>query len=106
MFLPNTPIDYCGFRPIWRRSRREMVQLLTIAGIAKNFANGYIGSWTAGVDHDFGDFKFNVVICSDGGNSSGEVYSPTVYGAGPGIAPFTQFNSPCMPPAGSARKPS
>ena len=34
------------------------MQLLNITGIAKNFGNGYIGSWTAGVDHDFGDFKF------------------------------------------------
>ena len=43
------------------------MQLLNISGIAKNFGNGYIGSWTAGVDHDFGDFKFNASYVATAG---------------------------------------
>ena len=50
----------------------DQVQLLTITGIAKNFGNGYIGSWTAGVDHDFRDVKVNVSYVATAGNSPGE----------------------------------
>ena len=36
----------------------NQVQLLTMIGFAKNFRSGYIESFTAGVDHDFGDLRF------------------------------------------------
>ena len=72
----------------------DQVQLLTIVGIAKNFANGYIGSWTAGVDHDFGDFKFNASYVATTGIHLARAYWPNSYGgADPAFAPFTQFNS-------------
>ena len=72
------------------------MQLLNITGIAKNFGNGYIGSWTAGVDHDFGDFKFNASYVATTGIHLARAYSPNGYGgAVPGFAPFTQFDSPC-----------
>ncbi len=72
----------------------DQVQLLTIVGIAKNFGNGYIGSWTAGVDHDFGDFKLNASYVATAGIHLPRVYSPNSYaGADPAFAPFTQFNS-------------
>ncbi len=70
------------------------MQLLTIVGIAKNFSNGYIGSWTAGIDHDFGDLKFNASYVATAGIHLARVYSPNSYGgADPAFAPFTQFNS-------------
>ena len=72
------------------------VQLLTISGIAKNFANGYMGSWTAGVDHDFGDFKFNASYVATAGIHLARFYNTNGYGgACQGFAPFTQFSSPC-----------
>jgi hypothetical protein len=70
------------------------VQLLTITGIAKNFGNGYIGSWTAGIDHDFRDVKVNASYVATAGIHLARVYSPNSYGgADPAHAPFTEFNS-------------
>jgi hypothetical protein len=91
----NTVIDLARFqRDLDALTPGDQVQLPTVAGIAKNFGNGYIGGWTAGLDHDFGDFKFNASYVATAGIHLVRVYSPNSYtGAGPGFAPFTQFNS-------------
>ena len=70
------------------------MQLVTLSGIAKNFRNGYIGSYTLGVEHDFGQVKFNAAYVATAGIHLTSVYSPNGYGgAGPGFAPFTRFDS-------------
>lgn len=90
----NTVFDFARFQTDLDALLPGNVQLLNVPGIAKNFGNGYIGSWTAGVDHDFGDFKFNASYVATAGIHLSRVYSPNSYtGAGPGFAPFTQFDS-------------
>jgi Carboxypeptidase regulatory-like domain len=90
---PNTIIDLARFQKDLDALTPGNVQLLNIAGIAKNFGNGYIGSWTAGVDHDFGDFKVNASYVATAGIHLPRVYWPNSYGgADPGFAPFTQFD--------------
>ena len=69
-------IDLPRFQQALAASTPGNPQLLTISGIAKNFANGYIGSWTAGVDHDFGDVKTNVSYVATAGIHLARVYSP------------------------------
>jgi hypothetical protein len=92
----NTVFDYVRFQKDLNTLAPGNVQLLNITGIAKNFSNGYIGSWTAGVDHDFGDFKFNASYVATTGIHLARVYNPNGYGgACEGFAPFTQFSSPC-----------
>ncbi len=92
----NTVFDYARFQADLNALAPGNVQLLNITGIAKNFGNGYIGSWTAGVDQDFGDFKFNASYVVTTGIHLARVYNPNSYGgACQGFAPFTQFNSPC-----------
>ncbi|MFZ0806719.1 MAG: carboxypeptidase-like regulatory domain-containing protein [Candidatus Sulfotelmatobacter sp.] len=93
--LANTVIDLNRFQSdLAALTPGDQVQLLTVAGIAKNFGNGYIASWTAGVDHDFGDFKFNASYVATSGIHLPRVYSPNSYGgATAGFAPFTQFNA-------------
>jgi hypothetical protein len=92
----NTVFDYVRFQNDLEALTPGNVQLLNITGIAKDFANGYMGSWTAGVDHDFGDFKFNASYVGTTGIHLARVYDPNGYGgACQGFAPFTQFNSPC-----------
>ena len=72
----------------------NQVQLLLMTGIAKDFRNGYIGSYTAGVDHDFGDVKLSAAYVATMGIHLASVYSPNSYGgAEPAFAPFTQFDS-------------
>ena len=92
----NTVFDYARFQTDLNALAPGNVQLLNISGIAKNFGNGYIGSWTAGVDHDFGDFKFNASYVATAGVHLARVYNPNSYGgACQGFAPFTQFDTPC-----------
>ncbi len=97
----NTVMDLVRFQSDLNALAPGNVQLLNITGIAKNFANGYIGSWTAGVDHDFGDFKFNASYVATSGIHLARAYNPNSYGgACQGFAPFTQFDSPCHAIAG------
>ncbi|HWY05107.1 MAG TPA: TonB-dependent receptor [Candidatus Acidoferrum sp.] len=91
----NTQIDLPRFqKDLDALTPGDQVQLLTIVGIAKNFGNGYMGTWTTGLEHDFGDVKLNVSYVATAGIHLARVYSPNSYGgADPAHAPFTQFNS-------------
>ncbi|HEY7616202.1 MAG TPA: TonB-dependent receptor, partial [Terriglobales bacterium] len=93
---PNTEIDLERFQTdLAALTPGNQVQLLTISGIAKNFRNGYIGSYTAGIDHTlFNDIKFSASYVATTGIHLARVYSPNSYaGAEPAFAPFTQFDS-------------
>ncbi len=91
----NTEIDLARFQnDLTALTPGHQVQLLNIPGIARNFGNGYMGTWTAGVDHDFRDVKVNVSYVATAGIHLTRVYSPNSYnGADPAHAPFTEFNS-------------
>jgi hypothetical protein len=80
----------------------HQLQLLNIAGIAKNFGNGYIGSYTVGIDHVFwGDVTASVAYVATAGIHLANVYSPNSYGgAEPQFAPFTQFDTQGRPIGG------
>jgi len=70
------------------------VQLFTVGIIGRHFRNGYIGTFTAGVDHDFGSVKFSAAYVGTVGVHLASVDSPNGYGgADPAFAPFTQFNA-------------
>lgn len=98
---PNTAMDLVRFQNDLEALTPGNVQLLNITGIARNFGNGYIGSWTAGVDHDFGDFKFNASYVATAGIHLARAYNPNGYGgACEGFAPFTQFDTTCHATAG------
>ncbi len=93
---PNTVFDYVRFQNDLNALAPGNVQLLAVTGIAKNFGNGYIGSWTAGVDHDFGDFKASASYVATVGVHMPRFYNPNGYGgACHGFAPFTQFDTEC-----------
>jgi hypothetical protein len=92
---PNTQVDLQRYQDDLRAlTPGNQVQLFTMIGFAKNFRNGYIESFTAGVDHDFKDVKFTAAYVGTGGVHLASVYSPNSYGgADPAFAPFTQFDS-------------
>ncbi|HLV85327.1 MAG TPA: carboxypeptidase-like regulatory domain-containing protein [Candidatus Sulfotelmatobacter sp.] len=97
----NTVLDVARFQQDLETLTPGNVQLLNVFGMARNFGNGYIGSWTAGVDHDFGDFKFNASYVATAGIHLPRVFAPNGYGgAAPGFAPFTEFNAAGQPAAG------
>jgi hypothetical protein len=91
----NTQMDVARFQTdLTKLIPGHQVQLLTVEGIARNFTNGYLGAWTAGVDHDFGDVHFNASYVGTAGIHLARVYLPNSYGgADPAHAPFTQFSA-------------
>ena len=95
----NTPIDVQRFQnDLAAVTPGHEVQLFTAAVIDRNFRNGYIGSYTAGLDHDFGNVKLSAAYVATAGVRLASIFSPNSYsGADPAFAPFTQFN-----PAGHA----
>jgi hypothetical protein len=92
---PNTPVDLVRYqKDLAALTPGNQVQLLSIFGFARNFRNGYIGSWTAGIDHDIRDFHFSVAYVGTEGIHLAAGYSPNSYtGADPAFAPYTQFDS-------------
>jgi hypothetical protein len=92
----DTVFDYARFQSDLDALTPGNVQLIGVPGIAKNWGNGYMGSWTAGFDHDVGDFKFNASYVGTAGIHLARYYNPNGYGgACEGFAPFTQFDTEC-----------
>ncbi len=91
----NTQVDLVRYQnDLTALTPGNQVQLLSVAGIARNFKNGYIGSWTAGIDHDIRDFHLSLAYVATEGIHLAAGYSPNSYGgAEPAFAPFTQFDA-------------
>jgi Carboxypeptidase regulatory-like domain len=93
---PNTVFDFARFQADLDALTPGNVQLIGVPGIAKNWGNGYVASWTAGFDRDFGDFKFNASYVGTAGVHLSRYYNANGYGgACQGFAPFTQFDTEC-----------
>ena len=92
---PNTLIDLQRFQnDLAAITPGHEVQLFSTGVISRNFRNGYIGTWTAGFDHDFHGVKLGAAYVGTAGIHLAGVSSPNGYaGAEPAFAPFTQFNS-------------
>jgi hypothetical protein len=99
---PNTILDIDRWQTdIAALTPGDQVQLPGVSGIDREFRNGYIGSFTAGVDHDFRDVKFSAAYVGTVGVHLPRVYSPNSYvGASPAFAPFTRFDSTGHPIGG------
>ena len=68
------------------------VQLFQPGIIGRNFRNGYLGTYTAGVDQDFGPVKVTAAYVGLSGIRLPNGWFPNGYaGASPGFAPFTKF---------------
>jgi hypothetical protein len=92
--LPNTVMDVDRFQADVSALTGQ-VQLPNLSGIARNFRNGYIASYTAGFDHDlFNDVKVSAAYMATVGIHLSSVFSSNGYGgAGPEFAPYTRFDS-------------
>ena len=91
----NIPLDLPRFqRDLAAITPGDEVQLFVLSAIDKHFGNGYIGTYTAGVDHDFGILKVSASYVGTAGVHLANVLVPNGYtGASPQFAPFTQFNA-------------
>ena len=96
----NTQIDIERFQNDLKNLTGQ-VQLLTSGTIWRGFKNGYVGTYTFGVDHDFGPIKASAAYVGTVGIHLASVFSPNAYnGASPEFAPFTQFDSLGHPAGG------
>src|SRR5581483_1497068 len=74
---PNTILDLDRWAAdISALTPGNQVQLPSVSGIDRNFRNGYIGTFTAGFDHDFRDVKLSAAYVGTVGVHLPRVYSP------------------------------
>ena len=67
---------------------------LAVLGVASNFSGGYIGTWTAGIEHRVEGVTLNGAYVGTAGIKLPAMDFPNGFtGADPGFAPYTQFDS-------------
>jgi len=91
----NTPIDVPRFQQdLEALAPGNQTQLLSVSVISRNFKNGSVGTYTAGVEHDFGVLRWNVGYVGTTGMHLPRVFAPNGYQrAGPAFARFTEFDA-------------
>jgi Carboxypeptidase regulatory-like domain len=91
----NTPINLAKFqKDLEALTPGDQTQLLSVSVMSRNFKNGYIGTYAAGIEHDFGFARWNAAYVGTAGIRLARVFAPNGYaGAGPQFARFTQFDS-------------
>jgi len=91
----NTPIDVQRFQnDVEALTPGHEAQLIVAGFMSRTFRNGYIGTYTMGVDHDFGFARLSAAYVGTAGIHLPSILSPNGYsGADSSFAPFTQFDS-------------
>ena len=70
------------------------VQLFAPAVVSRKFRNGYIATFTAGIDQEIRNVKLSAAYVGTSGVHLPSVFSPNGYtGAEAAFAPYTQFNA-------------
>ncbi len=97
---PNTVMDLDRFEEdLAAVTPGHQVQAFSSFGTSYDFQNGYIGTYTAGLDHQFADIRFSALYVGTAGVKLPAMQFPNAYiGADPSFAPFTRFD-----PAGNVR---
>ncbi len=91
----NTPWDVMRFaQDMADLSPDHLVRPLMIFGTTRNFADGYIGTYTASLQRDLGDVRVNAGYVATAGVHLHALETPNGYpGAAPAWAPYTLFDS-------------
>ena len=72
----------------------HQIRPLNVYGNDFAFRNGYIGTYTAGLDRDFGELKWSASYVATVGVKLAAMSYPNAFGgADPAFAPFTKFDS-------------
>lgn len=92
---PNTPMDVLRFeQDLAALSPDHQITPLAVFGVASNFSGGYIGTWTAGIEHRVKGVTLNGAYVGTAGIKLPAMDFPNGFtGAAPGFAPYTQFDS-------------
>jgi hypothetical protein len=91
----NTQVDISRFQQdLQALTPGDQTQLLSVSVISRDFRNGYIGTYTAGIDQHFGPVRWYASYVGTEGIHLPRVFVPNGYtGAGPAFARFTEFNA-------------
>jgi hypothetical protein len=91
----NTVMDVLRFEQgLAALSANRQITPLTVTGMAGNFKNGYIGTWTAGLERKVAGATLTAAYVGTAGIKLPVMDYPNGYpGAGPAAAPYTQFDS-------------
>jgi len=91
----NTVMDVLRFeQDLAVLSPDHQVTPLSLFGMARNFKNGYIGTWTAGVEQKLGGATLNAAYVGTAGIKLPVIDNPNGYtGADRAFARYTQFDS-------------
>jgi hypothetical protein len=91
----NTEMDVDRFlRDLAAVTPGHQIRPFTPYAMSADFRNGYIGTWTAGLERSFGDFKLSASYVATAGVSLPVLSYPNGYaGAEPAFAPYTKFDS-------------
>jgi hypothetical protein len=92
---PNTLMDLQRFEQgLAALSPDHQITPISVFGMAPNFQNGYIGTWTASVEQKVAGTTVNAAYVGTAGIKLPVIDNPNGYaGAGPAFAPYTQFDS-------------
>ena len=92
---PNTEMDIQRFEEdLAAATPGHQIRPLNVFGNDKDFRNGYIATYTAGFDRDFGDIKWSASYVATVGVKLAALSYPNGYGgADPAFAPFTKFDA-------------
>jgi hypothetical protein len=92
---PNTQMDVQRFEDdLAAVTPGHQIRPLSVYGNAKNFRNGYIATYTAGFERDFGEIKWNASYVATAGVGLAAMWNPNGYGgADPAFAPYTKFDA-------------
>jgi len=92
---PNTQFDVERFeKDLASNTASGQIHPYPASGMAQNFRNGYIETYTAGLEHDFGEIKFNISYVGTAGVKLASLgYANGYTGADPAFAPFTKYDA-------------
>ena len=91
---PNTEMDVSRYeRELAALSPDKQVRAVSAYGMAKDTRNGYVGSYTAGIERNVGNLTVNAAYVAAVGVKLARIDFPNGYGgADPSIARYTQFD--------------
>ncbi|MBW4026990.1 MAG: TonB-dependent receptor [Acidobacteria bacterium] len=92
---PNTVMDINRYeRDIASLSPNHQITPLNISAIDQKFTNGYLATWTVGLERTFANLTADANYVGTAGIRLPRISFPNAYpGADPQFAPYTQFDS-------------
>jgi hypothetical protein len=92
---PNTQLDIDRFEAdVATVTGTSQIDPYPVGGMDQNFRNGYVETFTAGLEHDFGAVRFSASYVGTAGVKLNSLQEFNGYaGADPAFAPFTKYNA-------------